>query len=354
MQPLPRPLHLAELERLLKRYRVVALLGARQVGKTTLARTVAARFRGSTEYLDLEEASSLRALETPEAFLGSRTGLVVLDEVQRRPELFPVLRVLADRPTGPRFLVLGSASPELLRQTSETLAGRVAFYQLPPFNLAEVGVQRQRRLWLRGGFPPAFTAHSDAEAAEWRRNFVRTFLERDLPQLGVRIPSATLGRFWSILAHVHGQTLNWSELGRSMGVGDNTVAGGECEGSGEVCSGDEGGRKVKAREQAPHDGREDQRHRAVDRGRGDQEADCEAEADDLEGEGSCSFSVRPRGARRGLSSSRWSRCDARRGLRRARKLRRPDRMIDTDVGLGPRDRLRDTVLVHPRPGRGRR
>jgi uncharacterized protein len=218
-----RPSHLAELERLLKRYRVVALLGARQVGKSTLAREIVKRCKGPTEYLDLEELGSLRALESPEAFLSARTGLVVLDEVQRRPELFPVLRVLADRPAGPRFLVLGSASPELLKQTSETLAGRIAFHQLPPFELSEVGVNRQRRLWLRGGFPRAFTAHSDAESAEWRRNFVKTFLERDLPQLGVRVPGTTLGRFWAILAHVHGQTLNWSELGRTMGVGDNTV-----------------------------------------------------------------------------------------------------------------------------------
>lgn len=218
-----RESHLAEVERLLKRYRVVALLGARQVGKSTLARQVVKRFRGRSEYVDLEELASLRALESPESFLASKTGLVVLDEVQRRPELFPVLRVLADRDGGPRFLVLGSASPELLKQTSETLAGRIAFHHLPPFDLSETGANRQKRLWLRGGFPRAFTAHSDDESAEWRRNFVKTFLERDLPQLGVRVPGTTLGRFWAILAHVHGQTLNWSELGRSMGVADNTV-----------------------------------------------------------------------------------------------------------------------------------
>ncbi len=215
--------HLVDVERLLKRYRVVALLGARQVGKSTLARQVLERFRGASEYLDLEELGNLRALESPQVFLEARTGLVVLDEIQRRPELFPALRVLADRPNGPRFLVLGSASPALLKQSSQTLAGRIAFHQLPPFELSEVGANRQRRLWLRGGFPRAFTAHSDAESAEWRRNFVKTFLERDLPQLGVRVPGTTLGRFWAILSHVHGQTLNWSELGRSMGVGDNTV-----------------------------------------------------------------------------------------------------------------------------------
>ncbi len=223
MQLVPRTGHLAEVERLLRRYRVVALLGARQVGKSTLARQVVERYRGERDFLDLEQPSGLRALDRPEAFLGAKTGLVVLDEVQRRPELFPVLRVLADRPGGARFLVLGSASPQLLAQTSETLAGRIAFHQLPPLDLSEVGANRQRRLWLRGGFPPAFTAHSDAESAEWRRNFVKTLLERDLPQLGVRVPGTTLERFWAMLAHVHGQILSWSELGRSMGVADTTV-----------------------------------------------------------------------------------------------------------------------------------
>ncbi len=223
MQLVSRPHHLAEVERLLKRYRVVALLGARQVGKSTLARQVAERYRGERELLDLEQPATLRALENPEVLLGSKRGLVVLDEVQRTPELFPVLRVLADRPGGAHFLVLGSASPVLLRQSSESLAGRIAFHHLPPLDLSEVGVNRQRRLWLRGGFPRAFTAHSDTESAEWRRNFVKTFLERDLPQLGLRVPGTTLARFWTMLAHVHGQTLNGSELGRSMGVADTTV-----------------------------------------------------------------------------------------------------------------------------------
>lgn len=223
MQLIPRKEHLAEVERLLEHNPIVAVLGARQVGKSTLARQIAERFRGEHDVLDLEEPASLRALQSPETFLVSKKGLVVIDEVQRQPELFPVLRVLADRPAGARFLLLGSASPELLRQTSETLAGRIAFYHLPPLDLSEVGVNRQRRLWLRGGFPRAFAAPSDAESAEWRRNFVKTFLERDLPQLGVRVPGTTLARFWAMLAHVHGQVLTWSELGRSMGVSDHTV-----------------------------------------------------------------------------------------------------------------------------------
>ncbi|MCC6332499.1 MAG: ATP-binding protein [Myxococcales bacterium] len=220
---IPRQAHLAAVERLLKRNPVVALLGARQVGKSTLAREVARRFSGPHDFLDLEAPESLRALSEPASYLSEQKGLVVLDEVQRRPELFPVLRVLADRPGSTRFLVLGSASPELLRQSSESLAGRIAFHHLPPLSLGEVGANRQRRLWLRGGFPRSFTAHADADSAAWRRDFVRTFLERDLPQLGVRVPGATLARFWAMLAHVHGQVLNWSELGRSMGVSDTTI-----------------------------------------------------------------------------------------------------------------------------------
>lgn len=215
--------HLLEIERLLKRFPVVALLGPRQVGKSTLAREVARRFRGPTELLDLEDPVTAGALGQPATYLEPRKGLVVLDEIQRVPELFPLLRVLADRPRGARFLVLGSASPTLLKQSSESLAGRIAFYELPPFDLSEVGSNRHSRLWLRGGFPRSFTAHSDSESAEWRRSFVRTFLEQDLPQLGARTPATTLHRFWSMLAHVHGQTMNWSELGRSLGVADNTV-----------------------------------------------------------------------------------------------------------------------------------
>jgi predicted AAA+ superfamily ATPase len=150
--------------------------------------------------------------------------LVVLDEVQRQPGLFEVLRVLADRQRTPaRFLVLGSASPALLRQSSETLAGRIAFYDLGGFSLVELPPRELGKLWLRGGFPRSFLARTNSASAAWRAIFVRTFLERDLPQLGVGTAAATLRRFWSMLAHVHGQTLNWSELGRSLGVADTTV-----------------------------------------------------------------------------------------------------------------------------------
>jgi hypothetical protein len=222
---LRRERHLREVLGLLRASPVVALLGPRQVGKSTLAKDVARTFgRGKAVFFDLEREADRRRLEEPELALAPLRGLVVLDEIQRRPELFPALRVLADRPRTPaRFLVLGSASPELLAQSSETLAGRVAFHELAGLALDEVGAKNLRRLWLRGGFPRSYTAPSVAASARWRRDFVRTFLERDLPMLGVRTPESALRRFWTMLAHVHGGLLNWSELGRSMGVADTTV-----------------------------------------------------------------------------------------------------------------------------------
>jgi uncharacterized protein len=212
-----------EVLRLLRRAPVVGLLGPRQIGKTTLAREVAAQFGAPVTTFDLERPSDLARLAEPELALEPLRGLVVLDEIQRRPELFPVLRSLADRPRRPaRFLVLGSASPQLLQQESESLAGRIAFVELSGFALGEVGQQRLERLWLRGGFPSSFTASSDLNSFEWRTDFIQTFLERDLAQL-TSVSTPTLQRFWSMLAHVHGQILNWSELGRSMGVSDATV-----------------------------------------------------------------------------------------------------------------------------------
>ncbi len=219
--------HCEAIEALLRESPVVALLGPRQVGKTTLARAIGRRWaKGPVTILDLERDADRRRLDEPIAALERLRGLVIVDEIQFAPELFRSLRVLADRtPIRTRFLVLGSASPELLRQSSETLAGRIAFHELGGFSLAEVGATepKLRRLWLRGGFPRSFTAKANADSARWRRDFIRTFLERDLPQLEVRTPALALRRFWSMLAHVHGQTLNWSELGRSMGVADTTV-----------------------------------------------------------------------------------------------------------------------------------
>ena len=219
-----RSAHLRELNRLLSHNPVVALLGARQVGKTTLARELARSRKGPTHFFDLESTADLSRLADPLLALSPLRGLVVLDEIQRRPDLFPTLRVLSDRPRRPaRFLVLGSASPELLRQSSETLAGRIAYYELPGFWLSEVAESKADLLWLRGGFPSSFTARSHRQSYEWRGFFIRDFLERDVPQLGIRIPSATLESFWSMLAHYHAQVWNGSELARAFGVSQHAV-----------------------------------------------------------------------------------------------------------------------------------
>ncbi len=219
-----RPWHLSRLSTLLRASPVVAILGPRQVGKTTLARAVARKQSGRTVVFDLENETDLSRLSDPMLALEPLRGLVILDEIHRRPDIFPTLRVLSDRPKKPaRFLVLGSASPDLLRQSSETLAGRIAYHDLTGFSLEEVGPPKLNRLWLRGGFPRSFLAGSDDLSRDWRRDFARTFLERDLSQLGVAIPSATLGRFWRMLAHWHGQVWNASEFARAFGVSDMTV-----------------------------------------------------------------------------------------------------------------------------------
>jgi len=219
-----RARELKSLRGLLKRHPAVAIVGARQVGKTTLARQFAADWSGPVTFLDLENPSHLSRLDDPLLALRGLKGLVVIDEVQRRPELFPVLRVLIDRPRNPvRFLVLGSAAPGLLRQSSESLAGRIVYQELGGLALDEVGADRIDTLWLRGGFPRSYLARSNAASAEWRRGFIRTFLERDVPQLGSGVPSTTLYRFWMMLAHYHGQVWNASEFARSFGVADTTV-----------------------------------------------------------------------------------------------------------------------------------
>jgi hypothetical protein len=202
----------------------VGLLGARQVGKTTLARQVARRREAPVTFFDLENPRDTGRLAEPMLALEPLRGLVVLDEIHRRPDLFPVLRVLADRrPIRTRFLVLGSASPSLLRQSSETLAGRIAFVNLPGLSLDEVGAAKLSTLWLRGGFPRSLVAKTNAASAEWRRAFVQTFLERDLPQFGLHLPAPTMRRFWTMVAHVHGSVWNSSEFARSFGTADTTV-----------------------------------------------------------------------------------------------------------------------------------
>lgn len=201
---------------------VVALLGPRQCGKTTLARIIAADSR--TEYFDLEDPVAGARLAVPMTALAPLRGLVVIDEVQRQAGLFPVLRVLADRPRTPaRFLLLGSASPELVRQGSESLAGRIAFVDMAGFNLSEAGDPALRRLWLRGGFPRSFLSRTEAESFAWRQDFIRTFLERDISQLGVHVPPTALRRLWMMLAHYSGQTWNASEISRSLGEAHTTV-----------------------------------------------------------------------------------------------------------------------------------
>lgn len=219
-----RAAHISAARKLLGWNPVVAILGARQVGKTTLARQIAGSAGGRITRFDLEDPEDLRRLADPMLALRPLRGLVIMDEVQRLPGVFTVLRVLADRrPLPCRFLVLGSASPELLGQASESLAGRVAYHHLPGLCTAETGIARMNALWLRGGFPRSFLARNDARSFAWRAEFVRNFLERDLPQLGIGISSETLRRFWSMLAHWHGQVWNSSEFARSFGVADTTV-----------------------------------------------------------------------------------------------------------------------------------
>jgi len=206
----------------LRRSRVVALVGPRQCGKTTLARQFVAP--ESLNYFDLEDPTSLARLSEPETALRPLKKLIIIDEIQRRPDLFPLLRVLADRmPLPARFLILGSASPELLRQSSETLAGRLETIPLEGFRLSDIGASAQPRHWLRGGFPLAYTARNEADSLAWRRQFLQTFLERDMPQLGITIPAATMRRFWAMVAHYHGQIWNAAELARSMAVNESTV-----------------------------------------------------------------------------------------------------------------------------------
>ncbi|MCS6996857.1 MAG: ATP-binding protein [Casimicrobiaceae bacterium] len=219
-----RTAYLRLLRERLADYPIVALVGPRQSGKTTLARAYAAGSAETVHFFDLESRADLARLANPELILGQLRGLVILDEVQRRADLFPLLRVLADRPGTPaRFLILGSASPALLRTGSESLAGRVSFIDVTGFSLAELGERSLARLWWRGGFPRATLARSDAAARQWHEDFRRTFLERDIPQLGIQVPATTLARFWTMVAHYHGQVLNLAELARALGASEPTA-----------------------------------------------------------------------------------------------------------------------------------
>lgn len=219
---IPRSALAARVRAALARSRVVALVGPRQCGKTTLAHALARAER--TTYFDLEDPRNQTQLTEPMTALEGLRGLIVIDEVQRRPDFFPVLRVLADRrPLPARFLILGSASPALQRQSTESLAGRIEIIEMGGFSLAEIGVRQLPRHWLRGGFPLSYTARSLAASAAWRTQFVRSLLERDLPQLGVTIPAQALRRFWTMLAHYHAQVWNAAEPARSLGVAETTA-----------------------------------------------------------------------------------------------------------------------------------
>jgi predicted AAA+ superfamily ATPase len=219
-----RPSHIKDVKSSLRRFPVVALVGSRQSGKTTLAKMLTKEWKGTHHWFDLEDPNDAAALAQPGLTLPKLKGLVIIDEIQRSPDLFPLLRVLADRkPLPARFLVLGSASGELLRQGSESLAGRIRFHELPGLSLDEVDGGNWEKLWLRGGFPKSFLAAREPDSYAWREAFVETFLERDIPNLGLRLPAPQLRRFWVMAAHYHGQTWNSSEVGRSLGLSDKTM-----------------------------------------------------------------------------------------------------------------------------------
>jgi len=219
---IPRPEPIRQIEASFQIHPVTALLGPRQCGKTTLARFIAEQ-EPSTIF-DLENPVDIQRLSAPMQALKDLSGLVIIDEIQRKPELFELLRVLVDRTDrNARFLLLGSASPHLVKGVSESLAGRIGFVDLAGFQLWEVGMQHRDRLWIRGGLPKAFLAGSDAVSNQWRESFIRTFLERDIPQLGINIAAETLRRFWTMVAHYHGQVWNAAEFARSLGTAENTA-----------------------------------------------------------------------------------------------------------------------------------
>lgn len=222
MSPILRPNYRALIERALAHNPVVAVLGPRQCGKTTIARQFVSET--SANYFDMEDPAAWAIMENPMTALAPLRGLVVIDEAQRRPGIFPILRVLADRSDAPaKFLILGSASPDLSRQSSESLAGRVEVVEISGFDLSEVGAVAERQLWLRGGFPRSFLAADDGASDRWRREFIRTFLERDLALLGFGQSPQLMHRFWTMISHYHGQIWNSTEVAASLGVAVNTA-----------------------------------------------------------------------------------------------------------------------------------
>jgi len=211
----------------LQNFPVVGILGSRQVGKTTLALEIRSHYSHATVYLDLELPSDLSKIAEPELYLNQyRNSLVIIDEIQRMPSLFPVLRALVDQDRKPgRFLILGSASPEMVKKSSESLAGRIIYHVLSPLQISEVGQDDRvlRKLWLRGGYPQSYLAKTDEASFTWREAFIRTYLERDIPQLGIRVPALALRRFWLMLSHSHGRLWNASQIAGSLGITAPTV-----------------------------------------------------------------------------------------------------------------------------------
>ncbi len=207
-----------KIRALMEQFPVTAIIGARQTGKTTLARQFNADY-----YFDLENPRDLAQLENPLLTLEDLSGLIVIDEIQRKADIFPLLRYLTDNNPKQKYLILGSASRDLIQQSSESLAGRIAYYKLEGFRPNDIGLENWKKLWLRGGLPPSYLAEDDGKSFLWRQQYVTTFLERDIPQLGIHIPARTLRRFWIMLSHYHGQMLNYSEIGRAFGISDMTV-----------------------------------------------------------------------------------------------------------------------------------
>ncbi|MBN2088779.1 ATP-binding protein, partial [candidate division KSB1 bacterium] len=213
-----RKIEFQEIEKRIKNFKVTAITGPRQSGKTTIAK----QFNAS-DYFDLENPRDLVRLENPQFALENKKGLIVIDEIQRKPDLFPLIRYLVDNNPEQKYLILGSASRDLIRQSSETLAGRISYFTLLGFRKDDISKADITNLWLRGGFPLSLLSESNEISSLWRQDYITSFLERDIPQLGIRIPAETLRRFWQMISFYHGQIINFSELGRSFGIADSTI-----------------------------------------------------------------------------------------------------------------------------------